>query len=229
MDERKPFVIVDGDFSPDKREVLAALLKTSCIMALTGAWGAGDTQTAVAEAKTQCGGNFPVYAGCPKPLVRRLYQKEDQQNSCAGKIAGEHAVSFLIRALRSAETPLVLTAIGPLTNLAMALRIAPDIGEKIEKILVLGSGTPAGEYAEENFRKDPEAAEIVLQCGAPVWFFPNGQKKQWELQQLTALFKAKELPEVRSCSGHICLDHGFGAGVLLQNGEPGHIFVMESY
>jgi purine nucleosidase len=77
--------------------------------------------------------------------------------------------------LRAApDDGLTICALGPLSNIAMALRLAPDIGPHIREIVVMGGAmglgniTPAAEF---NFHVDPHAAAIVLGAGWPVTLF----------------------------------------------------------
>lgn len=80
------------------------------------------------------------------------------------------AVMWLVNTLMEAETPITLIPVGPLTNLAVALKTEPRIRGKIEEIVCMGGGvfvnnmTPC---AEINFYNDPEAAKIVLDSGIP--------------------------------------------------------------
>jgi len=126
--------------------------------------------------------DIPVYAGATRPLV---YQLETAEFVCgpdglAGanlsapqrKPEAEHAVDFIIRALRAApDGGLTLCPVGPLTNIALALRLAPDVASKIKRIVVMGGAlglgnvTPAAEF---NFYVDPHAAAIVLGSGIPI-------------------------------------------------------------
>ena len=87
-----------------------------------------------------------------------------------------HAVEFLRRALADAAEPVTLICLAPLTNIAMLLRLYPRIGERIERLYVMGgtfaapgNTTPAAEF---NIRYDPEAAAIVLHSGLPVTLYP---------------------------------------------------------
>ncbi len=87
-----------------------------------------------------------------------------------------HAVEFLRRALADATEPVTLICLAPLTNIAMLLRMYPRIGERIERLYVMGgtfaapgNTTPAAEF---NVRYDPEAAAIVLHSGLPVTLYP---------------------------------------------------------
>ncbi len=84
----------------------------------------------------------------------------------------EHAVDALIAAVRNAPGEFALVTLGSLTNIALAIRKAPDIVEKITMTFVmggtavaLGKFTPAAEY---NIWVDPEAARIVFHSGLPI-------------------------------------------------------------
>jgi len=123
-----------------------------------------------------------VHAGCAAPLVLPL---ETAAFVCgpdgldgaglpppATHLAKGHAVEVLIDLLRSAAPDSVtLCMLGPLTNLALALRLAPDIGMRIGRVVVMGGAmglgnmTPAAEY---NIFADPHAAAVVLGAGLKV-------------------------------------------------------------
>lgn len=82
------------------------------------------------------------------------------------KPASQHAVNYIIDEVRRYPGEVTILAIGPLTNVAMALRMAPDIGEKIKNIIMMGGAikvpgnvTPAAEF---NWWFDPEAARMVM-------------------------------------------------------------------
>lgn len=131
--------------------------------------------------------SFPVYAGAAKPLLRPLVTAEEVHGK-TGLDGAElhdpqcplqpvHAVPYLIDTLRKAEeASITLCPIGPLTNIAQALSLAPDIVRGIKNIVLMGGNyfeagniTPAAEF---NFYVDPHAAQIVLQSGAPVTVLP---------------------------------------------------------
>lgn len=70
---------------------------------------------------------------------------------------------------------MTLVAVGPLTNLAVALTMDPKITEKIEEIVIMGGGyniTNVSPTAEFNIWYDPEAAQRVLHCGAKITLVP---------------------------------------------------------
>ena len=86
-----------------------------------------------------------------------------------------HAVDGIIRTLReSPPASVTICALGPLSNIAMALRLAPDIAARIERLVIMGGAmglgnvTPAAEF---NFHVDPQAAAVVMGAGLPVTLF----------------------------------------------------------
>lgn len=79
------------------------------------------------------------------------------------------AVAFIIESCR-ADEGIWLVPTGPLTNIALALRAAPDLVHRIAGISLMGGGTFGNRtpMAEFNVWADPEAAAIVFGCGAPL-------------------------------------------------------------
>lgn len=137
---------------------------------------------------------IPVYKGCSLPLVSTLTPgRRDgipatgsmDKNNIHGdyvelppatiKPQEEHAVFWLIETLMKSEGDIILIPVGPLTNIAMALRIEPRIADKIQSIMVMGGGyrevniTPSAEF---NFWVDPEAAKIVIDSGCDITIVP---------------------------------------------------------
>jgi len=127
--------------------------------------------------------DVPIYAGCPRPLVRSLITAEDIHGKTGLEgatlpspqlpLQPTHAVSFLIDTLRSTEAPLTLATLGPLTNIAVALVQAPDIIQGIDRIVMMGGGITHGNItpvAEFNIYVDPHAAQVVFDAGIPLTF-----------------------------------------------------------
>lgn len=125
--------------------------------------------------------DVPVHRGAEAPLVLPLETAEfvSGPDGLAGAglppplrdPAPGHAVEALIGLLRAAPEPVTLCPLGPLTNIALALRLAPDVLAKIDRIvlmggaLALGNITPAAEF---NVYVDPHAAAVVFGCGRPI-------------------------------------------------------------
>lgn len=87
------------------------------------------------------------------------------------KPAADDAVTALIRAVRAHPGEVTIVAAGPLTNIALALRVAPDLPDLAKAIVIeagkvdtgFGRATGNTDYATDfNFLFDPEAAHIVL-------------------------------------------------------------------
>jgi purine nucleosidase len=129
--------------------------------------------------------DIPVYAGCPRALAAHRINGghvhgDDGLGSLvlpepAEPLRPEHGVSWLIETLRAAEANSVtLCAIGPLTNIATALVMAPDIATGIAELVIMGGGshgniTPAAEF---NIYCDPLAAAIVFASELPITLVP---------------------------------------------------------
>src|SRR6202051_2294268 len=87
-----------------------------------------------------------------------------------------------------------LITLGPLTNLALALRVAPNLSANVSRCVVMGGApccegnvTPAAEY---NFWVDPEAAQGVLRSQLPI------ELVGWQLCRGSAVVKGHEIEEI---------------------------------
>ena len=129
--------------------------------------------------------DVPVHAGCPRPMVRPLVTAKHVHGRTGldgadlpaprTRARDQHAVPFLIEALRGASQKLTLCPIGPLTNVALALISAPDIARRIERIVLMGGAFSGGNVtpaAEFNIYVDPHAAHVVLTSGVPIVMMP---------------------------------------------------------
>ena len=131
--------------------------------------------------------DMPVFAGADRPLARNLVTAEHVHGRTGldgpelpdpvTPLQDRHAVDFLIETLRQEEAgSMTIAPVGPLTNIAMALRQAPDIAPRIGQIVLMGGGcfeggniTPAAEF---NIYVDPEAAAEVFAAGIPIVMMP---------------------------------------------------------
>ncbi len=130
--------------------------------------------------------DIPVFAGCPHPILRPLVMAEhvhgptglDGPDLPEPKIEPQekHGVDFIIDTVRAHPGEITICSLSPVTNLAMALRKAPDIAGKIHEVVAMlgayfevGNITPTAEF---NCYVDPEAADIVLKAGIKTTLLP---------------------------------------------------------
>lgn len=131
--------------------------------------------------------DVPICAGADRPLDVPLVTAEHVHGDTGLNgvdlpeptlaLDGRHAVDFIVQTLREREAGSVtLCQLGPLTNIALALRQAPDIAPRIRRIVLMGGGffeggnvTPAAEF---NFYVDPQAAHEVFTSGVPITMAP---------------------------------------------------------
>ncbi|MFB4277139.1 MULTISPECIES: nucleoside hydrolase [unclassified Nonomuraea] len=79
-----------------------------------------------------------------------------------------HAVDFIVETLRAAPGEITLVAVGPLTNIALAVRREPRVVEWARDLVIMGGSYTRGNHnpaAEFNMLADPEAAAIVFEAG----------------------------------------------------------------
>ncbi|AKR56410.1 Inosine-uridine preferring nucleoside hydrolase [Devosia sp. H5989] len=167
--------------SPEELEVLG-------VVAVAGNVGlANNSRNALKVVELSGRTDIPVYAGCARPLRRPLVTAEHVHGDTglngpdlpepAIALQDQHGVDFIIETLLAHEPGTVtLCTLGPLTNIAMALNKAPQIASRIAEIVMMGGAyfevgniTPAAEF---NIYVDPEAADVVMRCGAPITILP---------------------------------------------------------
>ncbi len=127
--------------------------------------------------------DVPLYAGCARPMRRRLVTAEHVHGPtgldgpklppATMPVQSMHGVQYLIETLRAAESgSITIVTLGPLTNIGMALVEAPDIAPRIrEMVSILGTWSENGNItpaAAFNEYVDPEAADVVLSSGVPL-------------------------------------------------------------
>lgn len=130
--------------------------------------------------------DVPVYAGCPRPMLRPLHAAERVHGKSgldgydweepSAPLADGHAVDFIVDTCLAADDgSITLCPIGPMTNIALAIVKEPAIVLKIAEIAFMGGAatipgnvTPAAEF---NIHADPHAARIVLESGVKLTMF----------------------------------------------------------
>ncbi len=131
-------------------------------------------------------GHVPVTTGCDLPLVQpSLLAPETHGGQGLGyaKLPAplsqptvQHGCDFLIERIMSNPGEITLVALGPLTNVAMALRLEPRIAQNVREVVIMGGAirhegntTPLAEF---NTFVDPHAAHIVYHSGMPITLVP---------------------------------------------------------
>lgn len=123
--------------------------------------------------------NVPVAVGAERPLVQapRLAEHVHGGNGLGdvalpepeGAPVTESAAELLVRLARENPGELDVLAVGPLTNLAIALGLEPRLPELVHRLVVMGGAVEVpgnvGSHAEANIVNDPEAAEAVFAAG----------------------------------------------------------------
>jgi inosine-uridine nucleoside N-ribohydrolase len=125
--------------------------------------------------------DVPVAGGAATPLVRRLTTASyvHGNNGLGGvefpepklKPVAEPAAQLIQRVVRSSPGEITIVGVGPLTNVATALKSDPGLASQIKEIVVMGGSLSGGNItpaAEFNFYVDPEAARIVFNAGVPL-------------------------------------------------------------
>ena len=182
----KPIIL---DCDPGHDDAMAILLARGCpdidLRAITTVAGNQTLEKTTLNARRVCSvariDDVPIYAGCDRPLVRPQIIAADVhgESGLDGPVFGEptvpaqdeHAVDFLVRTLMASDGDITLVPVGPLTNIAMALRREPAIVQRTAGVVLMGGAytrgnrTPAAEF---NILADPEAAAIVFEAGWPV-------------------------------------------------------------
>ncbi|MEO8809245.1 MAG: nucleoside hydrolase [Rhodanobacter sp.] len=189
----KPQLLIDTD--PGVDDALAILMASAHadIAGLSIAAGNVGLFHTVHNARTLVdliGSDTPIFAGCATPLVRApeedaaLVHGQDGFGDIGfpaprAALSDEPAALALLRLTRERPGELTLVALAPLTNLALALRLDPDLPKRVARLVVMGGavtghGNTGKVPAEFNIGFDPEAAHVVFDA------FPNFDLVDWE-------------------------------------------------
>jgi len=179
---RTPLLI---DTDPGVDDALAILMahEHADVAALTVAAGNVGLRHTVRNARTLIdllGATTPVFAGCESPLVRAPEEDAAFVHGADGfgdvglpepahPVEAEHAALSLSRLTRERPGELTLVALGPLTNLALAVRLDPGFPARVKRLVIMGGavtghGNTGKIPAEFNIGFDPEAAHVVFEA-----------------------------------------------------------------
>lgn len=187
-------LLIDTD--PGVDDALALLMafadERHQVVGLTVAAGNVGLRHTVANALKLCEvagrADVPVFPGCDRPLVHPAADAayvhgqdgfgDTGYAPAALAAADEHAALAILRLSHAHAGRLLLVALGPLTNLALALKLDPTLPQRIGRCVVMGGAvtghgnvTPCAEF---NIWFDPEAAALVFAA------FPRIELADWE-------------------------------------------------
>lgn len=193
MDKHRIPLLIDTD--PGVDDALALMMAfhspAHAVVGLTIAAGNVGLQHTVANALKLCEVcqvDVPVFSGADTPLVFPARDAayvhgmdgfgDTGYTPARQSVAAEHAALAILRLSHEYAGQLLLVALGPLTNVALALKLDPTLPQRIARCVVMGGAvtahgniTPAAEF---NIAFDPEAAHIVFSA------FPMIELVDWE-------------------------------------------------
>lgn len=185
-------IIIDTD--PGVDDALAFLLALASpeiqLEALTTTQGnvtlEKATRNALAVLELGRASHIPVASGCMLPLVQPLRASAHVHGESGignshlpepqAKPVHQHAVDTLIERALAEPGEIAIFPIGPLTNIAMAIRKEPRFSKAVKELVIMGGAileygnvTPQAEF---NIYVDPHAAHIVFHSGIPITLIP---------------------------------------------------------
>lgn len=172
-------VLFDTDIGDDIDDAIALALALQSpeldVRGVTTVFGVVDQRTRLAWKELGLYGrqDIPLSTGAANPLLDApVFQKARQfevltDADVAPEKARRRAAEFIIETLLASREKLTLVPVGPLTNIALALRLEPRIKSKIERIVLMG-GAFKRLYSEWNIQRDRAAAQIVFSSGVPI-------------------------------------------------------------
>jgi purine nucleosidase len=201
-------LLIDTDTASDDAVALIMALRSPDVSVLAITVVAGNvpveqaTQNALYTVEL-CASTVPVFSGAAAPLIRPLEDAvwfhgrdglgDHGYQPAAPTAAAGFAVDEIVRTVASNPGIEIIT-LGPLTNLALALRQWPQLAAHVSRCVVMGGApccegnvTPAAEF---NFWVDPEAARVVLRSQLPIELIG------WQLSRGPAVVNAAEMEEI---------------------------------
>ena len=178
----RPPIILDCDPGHDDAVAMIVAARHTNLLGITTVAGNAPLESTTQNAivvRDLLGIDVPVHAGANRPLLAPARHAGYVHGESgldgadlpppSGPPASRDAIGFIIETVRSHEG-VWLVPTGPMTNIALALRSAPDIAARIAGISFMGGGLFGNRTAtaEFNIWADPEAAAIVVDYGGPL-------------------------------------------------------------
>ena len=177
-------IIIDSDPGIDDFAAILFAVKSKMFDMLGVTTVAGNcsleyaTRNALKTLEIAGANNIPVYAGMSKALNPKDGDATHVHgnNGFGGvefedstrKVEETSAIDFLINSVNSNPKNITIIAIGPLTNIATAIKRDSNFVKNIDELVIMGGAENTGNItptAEFNFYQDPDAVKIVLESG----------------------------------------------------------------
>lgn len=182
-------VIIDCDPGVDDTAalLLASRMEELDIRAITtvaGNVGVDKTTDNAIKVRHAMGQDIPIYKGADRPMFRDAVTAEEfhgkdgfggveyPQEITNTEIGEESAWDAIYRIAKECNGELVIIAVGPMTNIGIALSKYKDLPKYIKRIVIMGGAAIGGNVtpsAEFNIYVDPESADMMFCCGVPVY------------------------------------------------------------
>ncbi len=164
--------------------ILAAHNPALNLLGITTVSGNGGIAKVTLNARrvaTMANINVPIAEGAGKAILGAIEEASDIHGESAldgaelpepkNELSALHAVDLMANLIKDHSEPVTLVATGPLTNIALFLKMYPQLKNRVAEIVFMGGSASRGNrtpYAEFNIWMDPEAADVVLRSGLPL-------------------------------------------------------------
>lgn len=185
-------IIIDTDPGVDDAltfllALASAEIKLEALTTVHGNTGIENTTRNALAVLELAKAKIPVAQGTSRPLLVPLHKSGDEVHGQSGigdsklpqplsKPVDQHAVDYLIERVLAEPGELTIFPIGPMTNLALAIRKEPRFAKAVKELIIMGGSIRAGgnitPAAEFNIHADPHAAHIVFHSGIPITLIP---------------------------------------------------------
>ncbi|MBU3692213.1 MAG: nucleoside hydrolase [Candidatus Nanopelagicaceae bacterium] len=176
------------DCDPGHDDALAMILaahnpslKLLGVTTVSGNGGIAKVTLNARRVATLAGINVPIAEGAGKAILGAIEEAHDIHGESALdgaelpqpkiELSELHAVDLIAKLVSEHPEPVTLVATGPLTNIALFLKMYPQLKNQVSEIVFMGGSASRGNrtpYAEFNIWMDPEAADVVLRSGLPL-------------------------------------------------------------
>lgn len=183
-------VILDVDTGIDDAMAIMFAVKTPALDVKAISCVAGNTSLENVVANTLKildvvgAGDIPVAGGALRPLLEHARDASYVHGAdgmggldlppSRRAVSPVHSVELMRRTLAESPVPMTIIALAPLTNIALLLRMHPEVADRIERIVFMGGSAAIGNasaVAEFNIWHDPEAAAVVVDAGLPMTMY----------------------------------------------------------